>query len=84
MRSFLVILFGAISGAILTAFFGPRIVAYWFSSPVHNACDCTTSIEWAMSRLVGMQLGFTIGGAVIFFVIDRLVFRRRKVIVTTG
>jgi hypothetical protein len=82
MRAFLVILIGAISGAVLTGIYGPRVIAYWFASPVRNSCDCTPSIEWAMNRLTWLQLGLTVGMAVLFFILDHAFFRRRKLTVT--
>jgi hypothetical protein len=79
MRAFVVILLGAVSGAVSTAFLGPKAIAYWIRSPVPIPYDCTPAVEKALSWLNWMQLSFTLIGALVFLVIDRVVLRKKTV-----
>ncbi len=77
MRAFFVLLSGAVVGAVLTAIYGPRVIAYWFQSPV-TVVDCTPAINWAMGRLSWLQLSLSVVGATAFFLVDRTLLRRKK------
>lgn len=63
---------GLVLGNLLSTYFGPDLLAWWFESPVNMAVNCTEPIKWAMKKLVLLQIsGTAIGlvlGAFIYFV----------------
>ena len=59
-------LFGALVGTLLSSWLGPRVIAWWFEPPVYNGVNCRPATEWAMGRLlwvqiIGLGLGLVLG-----------------------
>lgn len=62
---------GLALGNLITTYFGPRLLTWWFESPVNMAVNCTDPIQWAMRKLiilqmVGTAVGIVAGGFVYF------------------
>jgi uncharacterized membrane protein required for colicin V production len=77
MRVLLAAFLGAITGAIVTDFFGPSVLNWWATPPVRTSCDCSANMAYAMNHLVWAQLVLTIAGALVFCGLY-LIFRPRK------
>lgn len=73
MRKLALLIAGGLAlGNLLSTYFGPDLLTWWFESPVNMAVNCTDPIQWAMHKLIILQLvGSGIGivlGAFVFFV----------------
>jgi hypothetical protein len=70
-------LFGGLVGVILSCIYGPRVISWWFEPPVDVGYNCRPATDWAMSRLMMVQSGSMVVGALIFLGF-RKVFDRSK------
>lgn len=79
MRRFLTsVLVGALLGIILTTWFGPRILTWWFTPPAGvMLTNASEAVRWGMDRLVHAQLISLLVGAVLGLVVGVLLFRRK-------
>jgi hypothetical protein len=75
-RTAIASLIGALIFGIGTTWFGPRMIAYWFTQPVPTAFNCTPQIDWAMHNLILAQMIGTLIGLVIGLVIGILMRKK--------
>lgn len=56
---------GSLVGGFISAWFAPRLIAWWFEPPIPLGFSCRTPIEYALRRLQWAQLiGILVGAAV--------------------
>jgi hypothetical protein len=52
----------ALSGALLSSYIAPKVIAWYFDPPVNIGVNCRTAVEWSMTKLQVMQFwGLTVG-----------------------
>jgi hypothetical protein len=77
-RFFRTFAIGALIGAILASWFGPRGIAWYAEPPAYIGISCKPAIEWAFGRFQYLQLfGVVAGGALSAF-LGMSVFHKRK------
>ena len=68
---------GAVLGTLLFTWLGPKMLGLWFQPPVNIGIDCHTAIQWAMNKLIVVQIvGLAVGIAL--GVVLAIAFRGRK------
>jgi hypothetical protein len=66
MRVVVLILSGAVGGALLSVFLGPPFMTWWATPPFQiPGCDYRPAIGWAMKYLMITQGFFIAGGAIV-------------------
>jgi hypothetical protein len=62
------IVFGSLGfasvGALLSSYFGPKVIAWYADPPVDIGVSCRSAIEWGMARLQTVQLGGLVVGLI--------------------
>jgi hypothetical protein len=78
-RTLIALLVGALLGMASAMIVGPRFVVYWGTSPVPNMAQlCGSSLEYAATRLVQIELVLAGMGAVVLAIIVNAVAGRRR------
>ena len=55
-------LIGMIVGVVLSSWLGPKVLLWWFEPPADIGINYRPAIEWAMNRLVWIQIvGVSLG-----------------------
>ena len=73
----LFVLSGAFVGTVISSFLAPRLIHWYFQSPV-AIVDCSPATQWAMMRLLYAQVVGAIVGAVIFSALIYWFIKRRS------
>ncbi|MCB0309087.1 MAG: hypothetical protein KDD48_06930 [Bdellovibrionales bacterium] len=68
---------GLILGNLLTSWFGPRFLTWWFDPPAQMGFNCTDPIRWALHRLVTVQIIGSVIGLILGLVLS-FVFYKSK------
>jgi F0F1-type ATP synthase assembly protein I len=69
---------GALVGIIVTTWFGPRILTWWFTPPAGvMLTNASEAVRWGMDRLVHAQLISLLVGALLGLVAGLLLARRK-------
>lgn len=69
---------GLILGNFVATFFGPSLLTWWFESPVNMAINCSEPIQWAMKKLIIIQLTLSTLGLLTGFLVSFFLFRTKK------
>lgn len=66
MKRFLsfVLSFAAI-GTLLSSWFAPRMIAWYFEPPVEIGVNCRPAVEWGLEKLQWAQMAGIAGGALL-------------------
>ena len=76
-RTLTAICVGALAGIILTTWFGPRVLTWWFTPPAGvMLTNASEAVRWGMDRLVSAQLVSLLVGAVLGLVAGVLLRRK--------
>lgn len=69
---------GALLGVAVAMIWGPGLITWWGTPPVADMAKiCGTSIQWATTRLVRMELGLAATGAVVLALVANVIAVRR-------
>jgi hypothetical protein len=69
---------GALLGAILSSWLGPKGIAWYFDPPVNIGINCKSATEWSMSNLIRLQLIGIFAGAVLSLIFKSIFDSKRK------
>lgn len=69
---------GLILGNLASTYIGPSLLGYWYAPPVQLAVNCTDSINWAMKRLIYLQLIGSVVGMLLGFAVSLFFFKKNK------
>ena len=58
-------LIGTIIGIVLSSWLGPKVLLWWFEPPADIGINYRPAIEWAMTRLVWIQIGGVVAGLIL-------------------
>jgi len=70
------ILFGALLGGLSTSYLAPKVISWYFDPPTPMGISCILSIEWALNKFQWAQGLGILSGAVLGFVLYRLLYKR--------
>jgi len=62
-------LLGLVLGVVLATWLGPKILLWWFEPPADIGINYRPAIEWAMSRLVWIQIGGVSAGLILGLIV---------------
>jgi hypothetical protein len=67
-RPLTIVFAGGLIATALVAWFGPRLIAWYYSPPVELGVSCKPAVEWAIAVyqklvLAGTGAGFVLGAA---------------------
>lgn len=67
-RSLTIIFAGGLAVTALVAWFGPRLISWYYSPPVELGVSCKPAVEWGIAVyqklvLAGTGVGFALGAA---------------------
>jgi hypothetical protein len=86
MRVFAIFLIGAVVGGVGAAFAGPHVIHWYAQPPFAMGCDCGPAMNWAMGKLVIVELVGAMLGAIALGAFAFIGFGNRggkKVVTTT-
>ncbi len=68
---------GGLVGAVLTNWFGPSVIGWYFTPPVRDAISCVAPVQWAIQRFQWAQGVGTVVGMILFALVYSK-FRKRS------
>lgn len=68
---------GALLGVVLSCLYGPKVISWWFEPPVDVGYNCRPATDWAMKRLMLVQIASLLLGALLATGILK-VFKKRE------
>lgn len=69
---------GLVLGNFVATYFGPSLLTWWFESPVNMAINCSEPIQWAMKKLIIIQLTLSVAGLIAGFALSFFIFGSKK------
>jgi hypothetical protein len=75
------VLFGALLGGFLLAWFSPQIILWYFSPPADLAISCKPAVQWAMDTYRKVIFTGFLLGAIISSILFFVFFPKRKQVV---
>lgn len=75
--AFSFVAFGGLVGIILSCLYGPNLISWWFEPPVEVGYNCRPATDWAMNRLILVQILSLFTGSLISLGIMRI-FKRKS------
>ena len=73
----LMVIFGTMTSLALVSIYMPRMILWYFDPPMPMGVSCTSSIRWAVNRLLTAQLVAIAVGAVLGLLLG-LKFAKKK------
>ncbi len=64
--------FGGLLGIVLSCVYGPNLISWWFEPPVEVGYNCRPATDWAMNRLILVQIISLVVGSLLSLGVMRL------------
>jgi hypothetical protein len=69
---------GIVLGVVLATWLGPKVLLWWFEPPADIGINYRPAIEWAMNRLVWIQIVGSAAGLILGLMLGLAIRRSPK------